>query len=218
MKTLIIRHAPFEEIGAIGDWLTEKGSIVETIKTYENQSIPTETDADLLIVMCGPQSVNDELPFLELERQLIRQHVEAGKGMFGVCLGAQQLAKAYGAEVAASPKEVGWAEVTDIQTQKRQRVLHWHGEGFQLPKGSVGLFQSSFWVNQGFRIKNAIGVQFHPEATTELVRSFVENDGGFIEGTLTNQDSEAILAESEKRTSHELLFQLLESLVANNNK
>ena len=52
--------------------------------------------------------------------------------------------------------------------------LHWHGETFDLPVGAVQLARSEVTENQAFQVgKNVIAIQFHPEATREILDNFV---------------------------------------------
>lgn len=187
--------------------------MVTEVKTYEGMPIPSSSGWDFLIVMGGPMSVNDPLPFLAAERQLIRAHVDAGKPMLGICLGAQQLAKAFGAKVGPAVKEVGWAPVVELATDKEYQVIHWHGEGFDLPTDAQLLYSSKDWKNQGFSLKNAVGLQFHPEVDNALLAAFVANDGDFIPGNVLGQSEDEIAGKKIPAVNKGRLFDLLDKLV-----
>ena len=64
---------------------------------------PAVADIAGLVVMGGPMSVHDDLDWLADERALLREAVEAGRPVLGVCLGAQRLAAALGAPVTEGP-------------------------------------------------------------------------------------------------------------------
>src|SRR5262249_9726297 len=102
----------------------------------------------------------------------------------GVCLGAQLLASALGAQVYRNTvKEIGWFPVEAVagpsdafHFPQSCNVFHWHGETFDLPQGAVLLAKSAACVNQAFQIrKNVIGLQFHLETTPESARRLIEN-------------------------------------------
>jgi GMP synthase (glutamine-hydrolysing) len=55
----------------------------------------------------------------------------------------------------------------------RTEVLHWHGDVFDLPDGAQHLASSELTENQAFRVGNAWGVLFHPEADLALVEAWL---------------------------------------------
>jgi len=126
-------------------------------------------------------SVHDDLPWLEAERVLLRAAVDAGLPVLGVCLGAQQLAAALGAEVVAGAEpECGVGEVHLTEAALEDPVfavapsplpcVHWHGDTFTLPAGAVRLAGNQAYENQAFRVgARAYGLQFHVEVTGSLV-------------------------------------------------
>ncbi|MGE0681005.1 MAG: type 1 glutamine amidotransferase [Candidatus Binatia bacterium] len=68
-----------------------------------------------LVVLGGPMNVDDleHLPPLVVEVRVIRQAIEQGLPVLGICLGAQLIAKALGASVSANgAKEIGWYDVS----------------------------------------------------------------------------------------------------------
>jgi GMP synthase-like glutamine amidotransferase len=131
--------------------------------------------------MGGPMGVYDDLPWLEAERMLLRAAVDAGLPVLGVCLGAQQLAAALGAEVVTGPEpECGMGEVHLTPAALSDPVfgpaptplpcVHWHGDTFSLPEGAVRLAGNHAYENQAFRFgARAYGLQFHVEVTGSLV-------------------------------------------------
>ena len=180
MNIHIIQHVSFEEHGRIMDWIQENNHTVEIIKVFNGEPFPKAEEVSFLIVLGGPMSANDTEKWIQDERHLIKEVVDSGKPMLGICLGAQQLAKAYGSDIISTPKEVGWHSVTSLtqifHPSKEYTVLHWHGEGFTKPCQWRTVYSTEKWENQGFRLFNAIGLQFHFEATKEIVNEIVEAD------------------------------------------
>lgn len=219
MKISIIQHVAFEKPGLIAEWAQFHQHDVNIIEIFKQQKLPRIQDFDLLIVLGGPMSADDDISWLFEERRLIKEVVDQNKPMLGICLGAQQLAKAYGSRIVATPKEVGWASVTSsaaIQPLFSEDVhctaLHWHGEGFTLPEGAQRLFTSDLWENQGFMLKNAIGLQFHLETTLETLQNIIKNDTAFVENSKLEQSVADILATPPSAINKKILFQILDYL------
>ena len=155
---------------------------------FEDPILPRPDRLDLVIAMGGPMSVNDELtlPWLRLEKEFVRDAVELGVSVLGVCFGAQLIASAFGARVYRNPqKEIGWFPVeatsgamNSFSFPENCTVFHWHGETFDLPPGAVRLARSKACENQAFQIgRNVIGLQFHLETTPESVQAILDNCG-----------------------------------------
>lgn len=111
MKVQVLQHVPFEGLGRIETWLTERGASVQHTRFYQSAVLPDLRSVDFVIAMGGPMSVNDEhaYPWLKQEKAFLRDAVSRGLSVLGVCLGAQLIASALGARVFADDhKEIGW--------------------------------------------------------------------------------------------------------------
>jgi GMP synthase-like glutamine amidotransferase len=138
--------------------------------------------AQALVVLGGGMNVHeaDRLPWLRGEIELLRDALAAGTPVLGICLGAQLLAAAAGAEVRrARAPEIGWLAVERTAEGARDAVVgalperftayQWHSYAFQAPVGAVVLARSPV-CPQAFRLDGrAWGVQFHPEVTADIV-------------------------------------------------
>lgn len=187
MRVHYLQHVPFEGLGSIAPWLKAAGYQVSATKLYESTMLPSQDKFDLLIIMGGPMSVNDEdrFPWLRTEKQFIRHSIESGKAVLGICLGAQLIASALGESVFPNRrKEIGWFPVSGEMTAKESvfrfpasmEVFHWHGETFDLPEGAQLLASSEACQNQAFQFGRAvIGLQFHLETTPESAQAIVTN-------------------------------------------
>jgi GMP synthase-like glutamine amidotransferase len=186
MKAHILQHVPFEGLGSIAAWLEARQAITGYTRFFEAYNLPLLDSIDLIIIMGGPMSVNEEdkLPWLAREKQFIRNAVARGIPILGICLGAQLIANAIGASVYRNPvKEIGWFPVRAVSAPsgylrlpKELTVFHWHGETFDLPAGAVHLAISDGCKNQAFQLnRNVIGLQFHLETTIESASALLDN-------------------------------------------
>jgi GMP synthase-like glutamine amidotransferase len=181
VRVLVFRHSPSDGLGLIADALDAYTIPYEYADLYAAPASASLNEADVFIVMGGSMSANDELPFIGREIEHIRNAIECGKAVLGVCLGAQLIAKALGARVYANHvKEVGWAPVTFTDAALRDPlfagvvgnpiVFHWHAETFDLPSAAELLASSSACRNQAFRVGDRIyGLQFHLEVTPDMI-------------------------------------------------
>ncbi len=176
----VIRHLAFEDLGSFTAVLQESAYQINYIDAgYDELSAIDALSDELLIILGGPLSVNDNeyFPFLEVELDLLKQRIAADRPTLGICLGAQLIAAAVGEQVfAGAEKEIGWygLRLTSAGEQSVLRclsarhcsMLHWHGETFDLPEAAVLLASSEKYPNQAFSMgENVLALQFHPEVT-----------------------------------------------------
>lgn len=212
MKIHYLQHVPFEGPGYIDVWARQAGYSLSSTSLFDGVSPPEPGAYDWLIILGGPMSIHDEAdhPWLVGEKRYIRRAIESGKHVLGICLGAQHLAEALGARVYPNrEREVGWFPVQRVDSGSRSRffpllspelmTLHWHGETFDLPGGAVQLARSAACENQAFSWGDRVlALQYHPEATAELVRSLSSHGPENPQGRRWVQDSGEILAHSER--------------------
>ncbi len=192
MKVLNVhffQHVPFEDPGCIPDWALQNRHDLKITKWYEDPMLPDVDAIDWLIVMGGPMSVHDEEKYgwLRAEKSLIREAIDAGKTVIGICFGAQLVAQALGANVYPNPqKEIGWFNVSMTERGAENplldgfdsefRVFHWHGDIFDLPDEAVHLLQSQGCRHQAFLYGNhVLALQFHFEVTDRSLQAMVEH-------------------------------------------
>ncbi|HEX5990145.1 MAG TPA: type 1 glutamine amidotransferase [Solirubrobacterales bacterium] len=180
---LAVQHVPWEGPHRI---LDACGVLhVRTVKPLAGHPLPPHDEVAGAVVMGGPMNVDEveRFPALAAEREWLAEAVEREMPVLGICLGAQLLARALGAEVRpGEAPEIGFAPVEVVDPEDpvigglapRAEVLHWHGDVFDLPEGATHLASSERTACQAFRAGNAWGVLFHPEADFALVEAWLE--------------------------------------------
>jgi GMP synthase (glutamine-hydrolysing) len=175
---LAIQHVSWEAPHRILDACGELE--VRTVEPLAGDPLPGHAEVSGALVMGGPMNVDEveRYPGLAAEREWLAEAAQRQMPVLGICLGAQLLARALGAEVRPGEgAEIGFApaKIRDPADPiigglaPRTTVLHWHGDVFDLPGGAVPLGSSARTALQAFRRGNAWGVLFHPEADTSLV-------------------------------------------------
>lgn len=186
---LILTHAAWETPALIGVALGDVPTLARCVSEEQAPTLPRASELGGLVVMGGPQDANDDArhPGLRAERQLLADCVSADVPVLGVCLGMQLLALALGAKLhLRHGQEIGFAEVQLTPRAELDPVLgafwrassrvflHWHSDAVELPRGASLLASTARTPVQAFRLGSALGTQFHPEADTNLLDSWLE--------------------------------------------
>jgi GMP synthase-like glutamine amidotransferase len=231
MRIQCLQHVQFETPGAIEKWASDNGHVCSTVRLYAGHELPSVDAWDWLVILGGPMSVHDESehPWLIEEKRYIREALDTGKTVIGICLGAQLIADVSGARVYPNEqKEIGWFPVqwtTIGQTllpfesfPAAPVVFHWHGETFELPEGAALLASSEACRNQAFVLNGTVfGFQFHLEMMEDNVRAIVSNCGQeIIEAPYIQQADEMLGASETMAESNALLVRFLDGLVRMN--
>lgn len=218
MRVNVLQHTPNEGPGSIKTWADQHHHEFYVYHPETFGKLPTVKETDLLIILGGPMSPNDDLAWIKQERQLIKAMLDAHKPMLGACFGGQQIAKTIGAKILDAPhKEVGWAPVylkdsTIPDLSEKLTALHWHEQMFEIPEGAKLLFSSDLVENQGFLLgDNVIGLQFHFEPEEDNVREIAINDVDYpLENNDLHQTGEEIIAHGVPEENQEVMFKLLD--------
>jgi GMP synthase-like glutamine amidotransferase len=190
MRVLSMHHGPTVPGGVFDETVEAAGHVLERWQVPDGE-VPDPADAYGAVMVFGGSmhpDQDEQFEWLAHEERFLREVIAAKVPVFGVCLGAQMLARAAGATVGpASRLEVGWLDVTLTETGEGDPVLgalprtatvfQWHHYTFGLPAGATALATSPVCL-QAFRLggQPAWGIQFHAEVTLEMATSWIEED------------------------------------------
>lgn len=227
MNIHILQHVPFEGAGSIEDWALSQGHTLSTTRFYAQEPFPSLDRFDMLVVMGGPMSIHDEhlYSWLKGEKWFVKQVIEAGKAVLGICLGAQLIAEVLGAEVfQGDEKEIGWfpLKLDDSfahhplgeRLAKQLTAFHWHGETFTLPQGAQRTAYSEACNNQGFIFQErVIALQYHLETTPLSAQNLVDYCGDeLVAGPYIQSADEILRNNKHYATINQQMVQILEYL------
>ena len=214
------QHDHFEDLGYIGDWAAVHNYTTSVTRFDLKPEIPAHENYDWLVVLGGKMSVNDseKFPWLKAEIEFIKDAIDKGKIVIGICLGSQLVAKACGADVFKNTEpEMGFWPVTFNETAKNDpvfryfrndmTVLHVHFDTFSLPEGVVSMANSAATACQAFRLgKNVFAFQFHFEVTPQNVAGFITEIEPELVAGKYSQTAEQMLKLADCGNQNNLVF------------
>jgi GMP synthase (glutamine-hydrolysing) len=187
MKPLVcVRHQQTAPLGVIEDVLDSHDVNWTYLDAWRRGTFPHPSEMSGLIVLGGEMNVDelDRYPFLQAARDLMMQAVHSQLPVLGVCLGAQILTRALGAEVTPAPaRELGFVPVKATAAGMNDPLLEpfapeacvfqFHEDECELPEGAELLLEGSDVEVQAFRAgERAYAVQFHFEVTREEIEAW----------------------------------------------
>ncbi len=187
-KLLVCQHVPFEILGTLNPLFKSSGFRIRYVNFGRQPDAKPRLDGyQGLVILGGPMNANqtDRYPHLTTEIHLIQEAVEKGIPVLGICLGAQLIARALGAEVKGNQrKEIGWYDVLPTEKGKddpllrhfgeMEKIFQWHGDTFGVPREGVHLASSPACSNQAFRFRtNVYGLQFHLEVDERMIERWL---------------------------------------------
>jgi GMP synthase (glutamine-hydrolysing) len=212
MNVLVIQNNPQTPVSLVGDYLIAAGAKLATILPHSGDPLPKSPESYYAaIILGGPQHAGDDAnyPAFPPMLDLLRAFHEQAKPLLGLCLGSQLLARAFGEKVRRNEEfEVGYPtiEITEDGQKDplltglapRQRILQWHEDTFDMPKGAVHLMTGTACRNQAFRFgRTTYGFQCHFEVSPELARQWFSQWGHTIVRRDEEQTGRAVLERAQ---------------------
>ena len=190
---LILKNIAAEGPGTIAEYLDAQGMPYRVLEAGEGP--PSLGGCTHLVVLGGPIGVYEAEDYPQVAKSVsaIREALDRDLKVLGVCLGAQAVAHALGANVyPGGSEEIGWLDIKPTPEGLADpvfsrlaedggpvpfKVFHWHGDTFDLPRGAVRLATSDMYPNQAFRYgTGAYALQFHIEVTTGMLGQWFIGD------------------------------------------
>ena len=192
MATLVIEHSDTTGSDRLGEILRDHGHPLKVVQVHRGEALPPDLDDIDSIVACGgPQSpLDDNLPWIDQEIELLRMAHETDRSIVGLCLGCQLLARALGGEVSPLENgiEWGWHEVSLTPVGREDPVysgIAWksmqlHAHRFhvsQPPAGARVLARSEITPVQAWASGlRTYGFQYHPESYRSTIEAWMAQD------------------------------------------
>ena len=218
MAIQIVHHVQSNTLSTLETVLVRRQLPFEYVFCQTLQPRHTELNGVLgLILLGGMESAAEPHlhPFMPIEHVMIRNAFSKGLPIFGICLGAQMMAKSLGAAVEKNKvdhenfTEIGWSPLTLTAEGERDPVLsllagtsqfQWHEDTYHLPQDAVHLASTAYCNQQAFRLDHqsapAYGVQFHPEVSLADIRAWLS-----ASKSLKPERAQAIWQESQQKFS-----------------
>lgn len=180
---VMVYNANKRDAGIIPSLLSANGLRYALVSNREFVQLPPQQVPKHVIILGGPQTVTEaaDRDTLALLRR-IEFHARRGYSIFGICLGAQMLARAFGARVVRhrlGAREIGYHRIDRLGPATscdfpEGHYYNWHYDVIEdLTEGRV-LMRSELAPIQAFRIANNFGVQFHPEIDLRTVHHLLK--------------------------------------------
>lgn len=199
MSILVVENYIDGQLGLVAEEFDRAGVAYTIIRAFAGEPLPPSPGShNGLVILGGTQSAldDDEFPYLAPLATLARQFGDADKAVLGICLGAQIIARGFGAtNVLDRPIELGYlplqptaagaADPVTAMLGESAALFHWHTDTFSLPDGAIHLATSAMTPHQAFRIgRAAYAMQFHFEVTPQLIERWLDMARGSLDADM----------------------------------
>ncbi|MFK7893587.1 MAG: hypothetical protein AB8B63_22410 [Granulosicoccus sp.] len=190
-------------------WMQQKDKQIHWCYPVEGQEFPDPANYAGVVVFGGANSANDcsEHDWVKRELEFVEQCLKSDVGFFGICLGAQMLARTLGAQVRPHEqqiKEIGFSRVDPVSEapqflQTPLMIMQWHSEGFELPASTRLIATGEDFPNQAYQMNDRVlGLQFHPEVNPEVLAIWHERNKTMPSGVLTEEERVSMMADAHR--------------------
>jgi GMP synthase-like glutamine amidotransferase len=210
LRALILQHEEPTPPGYVTDWLAGHDADVETFRIDIDDRKVDPRDYDL-IVSLGSEfaAFDDTKPFVPREASLLRTAVDGDVPVLGLCFGGQMLARVLGGRgFRGEVSEIGWLPVrsSDPELVPEGPWFQWHFDSFTVPPVATVIAETDVGP-QAFIAGRSLGLQFHPEVTTQIMDDWVlayrhELDTDGVDPDALLEETKRLADESRARALH----------------
>jgi len=222
MNITYLQNAAHSGPGNILEWSKAREHDITGVLLFNGDAIPAQFP-DLLIVLGGVPAECEK--WLSAEINYIRQAIDAGSRVLGLCLGSQLIAEALGgALVPHVNSECGWWKVilneegmihpalkglTDIE------FFFFHRNTVVLPDNMTLLAQNAGCKHQIFSAGDkVIGIQGHPEMSDSTIEFLIKNKGDYVEkGDFVHITDRCHLQKEKQDNAQHFLWTVMDNLL-----
>jgi GMP synthase-like glutamine amidotransferase len=211
---LVRRHGESGPPALLGEWLQERG-IGYVVSDSRTNHTPDVREFDAVASLgCRYSPADLDVAQVRAEIELVRRAVEHDVPVLGLCFGGQVLAHVLGGRIEAAPTpELGWHE---IETDEPDAIpagpwLLWHYQRFTVPPGATEVARTRH-ATQAFRHGRHLGLQFHPESTTDIVEGWARKDAERLRTVgVTNPQALIDAPDERKDAAKQAAFRLFDA-------
>lgn len=211
-RYLFVKHSEGWNVDRCTRWMANNGCDVDWCYPVSGQAFPDPRDYAGVVVFGGAGSANDcsDFAWVRAELNFIESCLTSATPLFGICLGAQMLARVLGASVAPRADgavEIGFHRIDPTPSaagflERPLTIMQWHSEGFELPTGTARIATSDLFPNQAFRVdERTLGVQFHPEVNPDALAIWHERNRIKRPGQLDDADRTTMMADAHRHAT-----------------
>ena len=202
LRALVIQHEEPTPPGLVSEWLQRRGADLQVLRIDLDEPTPDPREYGL-IVSLGSEfaAFDDSIPFVQREAKLLQEAADADVPVLGLCFGGQLMARVLGGQsFRAERSEIGWLPVrtTDPALVPEGPWFQWHFDSFTPPPGAALIAESDVGP-QAYVIGRNLGLQFHPEVTTEIMDAWVRAYPHELKAE--GVDPDALLEETRQRAA-----------------
>lgn len=208
-RYLFVKHSEGWNVDRCTLWMAGNGCAIDWCYPVSGQPFPDPADYAGVVVFGGAGSANDctDAAWVRAELHFVESCLTSATPLFGICLGAQMLARVLGARVAPRADgavEIGFHRIDPTPAgadflERPLTIMQWHSEGFELPAGTTRIATSELFPNQAYRLnEHTLGVQFHPEVNSDALAIWHERNRIKRPGQFDDADRAAMMADAHR--------------------